>query len=145
MVLAFLRNNQARIVDMLYERIHQTTQAEAHFVPHELRDNIARGAAAFLDPLQANDSAAVDHFITDLIAPRTVEEFPLAVLHRTFTVFGEMLLPLLRECYGDDTVRILDDLQRLHLLIAAILHKLVEQYETRSKALVRRQQEQLQA
>ena len=48
MVLAFLRNNQPRIVDMLYERIHQTTQAEAYFVPDELRDNIARGAAAFL-------------------------------------------------------------------------------------------------
>ena len=26
--------NQARIVDMLYERIHQTTQAEAYFVPN---------------------------------------------------------------------------------------------------------------
>src|ERR1043165_7298286 len=77
------------------------------------------------------------------IAPRTVEEFPLAVLHRTFTVFGEVLLPLLHECYGDDTGRILDDLQRLHLLIATILQKLVEQYEARSKALVRRQQEQL--
>ena len=56
-----------------------------------------------------------------------------------------MLLALLRECYGDDTGRILDDLQRLHLLIAAILQKLVEQYETRSKALVRSQQEQLRA
>src|SRR6266567_8970800 len=143
MVLAFLRNNQARIVDMLYERIHQTTRAEAHFVPNELRDNIARGAAAFLATLEANDLTAIDHFITDLIAPRTVEEFPLAVLHHTFTVFGEMLLPLLRECYGDDMARILDDLQRLHLLIATILQKLVEQYETRSKALVRRQQEQL--
>ena len=42
MTLAFLRNNQARIVDMLYERIHQTTQAEAYFVPNELRDNIAQ-------------------------------------------------------------------------------------------------------
>src|SRR5215510_4612787 len=145
MVLAFLRNNQARIVDMLYERIHQTTQAEAHFVPNELRDNIARGAAAFLTTLEANDPTAIDHFLTDLIAPRTVEEFPLAVLHRTFTVFGEMLLPLLRECYGADTGRILDDLQRLHLLIAAILQKLVDQYETRSKVLVRHQQEQLRA
>ena len=58
---------------------------------------------------------------------------------------ARLLLPLLRECYGDDTARILDDLQRLHLLIAAILQKLVEQYETRSKALVRSQQEQLQA
>ena len=145
MMLAFLRNNQARIVDALYERIHQTTQAEAHFVPNELRDNIARGATAFLTTLEDNDPTAIEHFITDLIAPRTVEEFPLAVLHRTFTVFGEMLLPLLRECYGDDTGRILDDLQSLHLLIAAILQKLVEQYETRSKVLVRRQQEQLRA
>ena len=48
MVLAFLHNNQARIVAMLYERIHQTTQAQVLFVPNELRDNIARGAAAFL-------------------------------------------------------------------------------------------------
>src|SRR5713101_10125568 len=145
MALAFLRHHQAHIVDMLYERIHQTTQAEAHFVPNELRDNIARGAAAFLTTLETNDPTAIDHFITDLIAPSTVEEFPLAVLHRAFTVFGELLLPLLRECYGDDTGRILDDLQRLHLLIATILQKLVEQYETRSKALVRRQQEQLEA
>src|SRR5262249_24685220 len=137
--------NQTRIVDMLYERICETTQTEAHFEPNELRDNIARGAAAFLVTLQTNDLTAIDHFITDLIAPRTVEEFPLAVLHRTFTVFGELLLPLLRECYGDDTERILDDLQRLHLLIAAILHTLVAQYETRSKALVRSQQEQLRA
>src|SRR5215467_12761850 len=143
MVLVFLRNNQARIVDLLYARIYQTTQAEASFVPNELRANIARGAAAFLTTLETNDPTAIDHFITDLIAPRTVEGFPLAVLHRAFTVFGEMLLPLLRECYGDDTRRILDDLQRLHLLIATILQKLVEQYETRSKALVRRQQEQL--
>src|SRR5438093_1471071 len=142
MVLTFLLNNQVRIVETLYQRIYQTTQAEAHFLPDALRDNIARGASAFLAALQANDPAAIDHFLADLIAPQTVEEFPLAVLHRTFTVFGEMLLPLLRECYGDDTARILDDLQRLHLLIATILQKLVEQYEIRSKALVRRQQEQ---
>ena len=89
MILAFLRNNQARVVDMLYERIHQTTQAEASFVPDELRDNIARGATAFLTSLEANDTTAIDHFIAGLIAPRTVEEFPLAVLHRAFTVFGE--------------------------------------------------------
>ena len=56
-----------------------------------------------------------------------------------------MLLPLLRECYGDDMVRMLDALQRLHLLIDSILQTLVTYYETRSKALVRRQQEQLQA
>ena len=145
MLLTFLAANQARIVEMLYQRIRQTTQAEAQFAPDVLRDNIARGAAAFVASLQANDPTVLDRFIADLMAPRTVEEFPLAVLHRTFTVFGEMLLPLLRECYGDDTGRILDDLQRLHLVIDAILHKLVVHYETRSKTLVRRQQEQLQA
>jgi hypothetical protein len=42
-------------------------------------------------------------------------------------------------------VRILDELQRLHLLIDAILQTLVTYYETCSKALVRHQQEQLQA
>jgi adenylate cyclase len=145
MMLTFLRNHQARVVDMLYKRIQHTTQAAASFVPDELRDNIARGATAFLTSLEANDTTAIDHFIADLIAPRTVEAFPLAVLHRAFTVFGEMLLPLLRECYGADTARILDDLQRLHVLIAAVLQKLVEQYETHSKELVRFQQEQLQA
>ena len=41
MVLTFLLNNQARIVETLYQRIYQTTQAEAHFVPDALRDNIA--------------------------------------------------------------------------------------------------------
>ena len=95
MILAFLRNNQARIVDTLYERIHQTTRAEAHFVLNELRDNIARGAAAFLSALEANDLTAIDHFITDLIAPRTVEEFPLAVLHRAFTFDTHEWLSLL--------------------------------------------------
>ena len=87
MILAFLRDNQARIVDMLYERIHQSTQADAPFVPSALRDNIARGASAFLDTLQANDPTAIDHFLSSLIAPRTVEEFPLAVLHRHFAQF----------------------------------------------------------
>ncbi len=116
-----------------------------NLLPHVLRDNIVKGAAAFVAALQADDPTVLDRFIADLIAPRTVEEFPLAVLHRAFTVFGEMLLPLLRECYGDDTVRILDELQRLHLLINAIPQTLVTYYETRSKALVRSQQEQLQA
>ena len=145
MFITFLTVNQARIVEMLHQRIRQTTQAEAHFAPDALRDNIARGAAAFIATLQADDPMILDRFIADLMAPRTVEEFPLAVLHRAFTVFGEMLLPLLHECYGDDPARILDELPRLHLLIDAILHKLVTHYETRSKALVRRQQEQLQA
>ena len=145
MLLTFLSTNQTRIVEALYERICQATQPEAQFAPDVLRDNIVKGAAAFVAALQADDPMVLERFIADLIAPRTVEEFPLAVLHRAFTVFGEMLLPLLRECYGDDTVRILDELQRLHLLINAILQTLVTYYETRSKALVRSQQEQLQA
>jgi len=145
MLLTFLSSNQERIVEMLYERIYEAAQAPAQFAPHVLRDNIAKGAAAFVAALRADDPAVLERFIADLMAPRTVEEFPLAVLHRAFTVFGEMLLPLLRECYGDDTVRLLDELQRLHLLIDTILQTLVTYYETRSKALVRHQQEQLQA
>ncbi len=145
MVLSFLRQHQSRIVEELYQRIHMTHHADVSFSPEKLHENIMCGTEAFLEALDSNDLAAMDRFLADLIAPRTVEAFPLAVLHRTFTVFGEMLLPLLRECYGEETARILDELHRLHLLIATILHKLVEQYETRSKALVRRQAEQLHA
>src|SRR2546428_2016163 len=64
-----------------------------NLLPHVLRDNIVKGAAAFVAALQADDPTVLDRFIADLIAPRTVEEFPLAVLHRAFTVFGEMLVP----------------------------------------------------
>lgn len=145
MLLTFLSINQERIVEMLYQRICETTKAEAQFAPHVLRENIAKGAAAFVGALQADDPMVLEHFIADLMAPRTVEEFPLAVLHRAFTVFRDMLLPLLRECYGDDTVRILDELPPLHRRIDTILQTLVTYYETRSKALVRHQQEQLQA
>ena len=112
MLSTFLDVNQERIIEILYQRICQATQAEAQFAPHILRENVARGAVAFVASLQANDPLVLERFIADLMAPRTVEEFPLAVLHRAFTVFGEMLLPLLRECYGDDPVRILDELQR---------------------------------
>lgn len=143
MVLAFLRTHQARIVEMLYQRIRQSPAAAA-FAPAMLQTSLAQGAQAFLDTLANNDLTAIDHFLANLIAPQTVEAFPLAVLHRTFTVFGELLLPLLQECHGPDTAQILADLHQLHLLIAAILQKLVEQYETRSKALVRAQKEQLQ-
>lgn len=145
MLSTFLSINQERVVEMLYQRICQATQAEAQFAPHVLRENVAKGAAAFVASLQANDPMVLERFIADLIAPRTVEEFPLAVLHRAFTVFRGMLLPLLRECYGDDTVRILDELPHLHLRIDTILQTLVSYYENHSKALVRRQQEQLQA
>lgn len=143
MLLTFLSENQDRIVEMLYERICQTAQAEAQFASHVLRDNVAKGAAAFVGALQANDPMVLDRFIADLIAPRTVEEFPLAVLHRVFTVFRGMLLPLLRECYGDDTGRILDELPHLHHLIDTILQTLVAYYETRSKALVQAYSQQL--
>ncbi len=145
MVLSFLRQHRPRIVEELYQRIHAAHHADVAFSPEKLHENIACGTEAFLEALDSNDLAAMDRFLAALIAPRTVEAFPLAVLHRTFTVFGEMLLPLLRECYGADTARILDELHRLHLLIAAILHKLVAHYETRSNALVRRQAEQLHA
>ena len=143
MLLTFLSENQERIVEMLYERICQTAQAEAQFASHVLRDNVAKGAAAFIGALRANDPTVLDHFIADLVAPRTVEEFPLAVLHRAFTVFRGMLLPLLRECYGDDTGRILDELPHLHRLIDTILQTLVAYYETRSKALVQAYSQQL--
>jgi len=145
MLLTFLSTNRERLIDALYQRICETTKAEVQFAPQALRDNLAKGAEALLVALQAHDPQSLDRFIADLIEPRTVEEFPLTVLHRAFTVFGEMLLPLLRECYGDDTARILDELQRLQPLINRILQTLVTYYVTSSKAIVRCQQEQLQA
>jgi len=130
---------------MLYQRICQTTSAEAQFAPHVLRENVVRGAQAFIASLQANDPLVLEHFIADLMAPPTVAEFPLAVLHRAFTVFRDMLLPLLRECYGDDTGRILDELPHLHHRIDTVLQTLVTYYETRSRALVQAYSQQLEA
>lgn len=145
MFVTFLRRHQTRIVEALYQRIQHSTQEAPPYAPLTLREQIAKGAAAFLDALQAQDLAPLDDFLAEMLAPRTVADIPLATLHRTFTVFDEMLVPLLRECYGDDLHRILDDVQRLHRLIDTILQKLVEHYETRSKTLVRQQQEQLAA
>lgn len=145
MLSTFLSVNQERVVEMLYQRICQSTQAEAQFAPHVLRENVAKGAVAFVAALQGDDPMVLDRFIADLIAPRTVEEFPLVVLHRAFTVFRDMLIPLLRECYGDDTVRILDELPHLHRRIDTILQTLVTYYETRSKALVQAYSQQLEA
>lgn len=143
--LTFLIANQDRIVEALSQRIHQTTQPEANFAPQVLRDNVSRGASAFIAALQTDDITILERFIADLMAPRTVEEFPLAVLHRAFTVFRAMLPSLLQDCYGDDLVGILNELPRLHVLIDTILQTLVTYYEDRSRALVRRQQEQLEA
>ncbi|MGE3536947.1 MAG: adenylate/guanylate cyclase domain-containing protein [Candidatus Tectimicrobiota bacterium] len=143
MISTFLTQHRERIVGMLYQRIQQTMPADHPFAPLSLQEHLAKGAAAFLETLQANTLEPLDRFLDEMLAPRTVEDFPLATLHRAFTVFGEMLLPLLHECYGPDLERILEDLQRLHLLINTVLQKLVEHYETSSKALVRRQQEQL--
>lgn len=144
MILAFLRTHQARIVELLYQRIRQAPAAAA-FTPAVLHASVAQGADAFLATLEHDDLTALDRFLAALTGPQTVEAFPLAVLHRTFTVFGELLLPLLQECHGSDTARILEDVHRLHLLITTILQQLVEHYEARSKALVRQQQAQLQA
>jgi adenylate cyclase len=145
MVLTFLRTHQMRIVESLYQRICQTITADTAVDPVILHDCIVRGAGAFLETLESHDRTVIDRFLASLIDPRTVQAFPLAMLHHIFTVFDEMLIPLLRECYGSDTTQILDDLQRLHLLITTILQKLVEQYEMHSKALVHHQEEQLQA
>src|SRR2546425_9554473 len=77
MLLTFLSTNQARIVETLYERLRQTVQEADQFAPHGIRDNIAKGAAAFAAALQAEDPMVLDRFIADLIAPRTVEEYPI--------------------------------------------------------------------
>lgn len=145
MLHTFLTHHQDRIIALLCARIQQATSTLTSFAPHTLRDNVAKAAAAFLDALDAEDFSPLDRFIDAIIAPRTVEDFPLTVLHQAFTVFRELLPPLLQECYGQDAPRILQDLQRLHLLIDAVLQRLVQAYETRSKTLVRTQQEQLQA
>ena len=55
MLRTFLSTNQERIVEMLYARICQTAQAPSQFAPHVLWDNIAKGAAAFIAALQADD------------------------------------------------------------------------------------------
>jgi PAS domain S-box-containing protein len=109
----------------------------------DLQARVAKGVDAFLEALRLDDLAPLDRFIADIVASRTVEEFPLAILHSAFMAFGELLLPLLRECHGEKLSRILPDLQRLHLLKDTILSRLVAQYETQARAVFQSQRQQL--
>lgn len=145
MLLNFLRNSRPRIILALCQRIRKMIPVYDKIPVIEFEDRVSKGVDAFLMALQDGDLAPLNRFITDTVVSRTVEEFPLAILHAGFTVFGELLLPLLRECYGGDTPELVADLQRLHLLKDAILQRLVEQYETQMRAVVRQQQERLQA
>ncbi|GIX46694.1 MAG: hypothetical protein KatS3mg131_0905 [Candidatus Tectimicrobiota bacterium] len=145
MLLAFFSARAERIVDALLARIYPTLAAAVPLEPQEVRAWIARGVAAFLDALRANDLAPLERFLASLVVSRTVTELPLAVLHRGFTAFGDLLLDLLRECYGTDTARLAEALQRLHGLKDALLTRLVAHYETQARDLFRRQQAQLQA
>ena len=143
MIVTFLSDHRVRIVDTLSHRIRQTTPAYIRVPLNDLKARVASGVEAFLEAMRQDDLAPLDRFIADTVANRTVDTFPLAMLHAAFTVFGELLPPLLRECHGDKMSRILMDLQRLHLMKDAILTRLVEQYETRARAVFREQQEQL--
>jgi PAS domain S-box-containing protein len=145
MLLTFLCTNRDRIIAMLSERMRQAAPAYTHMPETELQARISRGVTAFVDALQQDDFAPLDRFITETVIARTLEAFPLAMLHAGFTAFGDILVPLLQECYGDDTTRLLADLQRLHRLKDKALTTLVTAYETRTKAVFEHHQERLQA
>jgi hypothetical protein len=132
MLLHFLISNRSKIIPRLCQRIRQTTPTYEKLPVLELEERVTKGVDAFLMALQDGDLAPLDHFIAETVVSRTVEEFPLAILHAGFTVFGELLLPLLSECYGNNTACLVAELQRLHLLKDAILQRLVEQYETQA-------------
>jgi PAS domain S-box-containing protein len=143
MLVSFLSKRRASIIAALSQRLRQTAPAYAHMSAEDLQERVAKGVEAFLEALGHDDLAPLDRFIAETAQSRAVEEFPLAILHSGFTAFGELLWPLLRECYGDDTTRILADLQRLYTLKDAILTRLVEQYEAQARAVFREQQERL--
>jgi PAS domain S-box-containing protein len=145
MLLEFLTGNRARIIPVLCQCIRQTTPEYAEIPVEELEARVATGVEAFLEALRQNDFTPLDRFITATVVSRAVAEFPLAALHAGFTAFGELLLPLLCECYGNDMAQIIAALHRLHLCKDAILQRLVSQYETQARAVVRHQQERLQA
>jgi PAS domain S-box-containing protein len=145
MLLPFLHQQRAQIIQSLAERIRQTAAAYATMRPDELKRRVSQGVDAFLEALRLDDLAPLDRFIADTIAPRTVEEFPLALLHAAFTAFGDMLPPLLEACYGDNLRSILADLQRLHRIKDAILSRLVRQYEQQAQAVFRQRQAEQQA
>ena len=145
MLLTFLTNSRERIVAILVERIHQISPIYAAMPQQELQASIAKGMDAVLETLRDGDLTVLDHFIAPTVTTRIWEELPLALVHSAFTVFGEPLPALLQECHGDDTARMLCDLQRLHTLKDTMLNKLVAHYEAQNQALVRQQQERLQA
>ncbi len=145
MLLTFLTNSRERIVAILVERIHQISPVYAAMPQQELQTSIAKGMDAVLETLRYGDLTVLDHFIAPMVTTRIREELPLALVHLVFTVFGELLPTLLHECHGDDTARMLCDLQRLHTLKDTMLSKLVAHYEAQKQALVRQQQERLQA
>jgi len=143
MLLDFLAKHRLKIVTMLCQRLCQIIPVDAYSQMPEIREKVAQGVDAFIETLRHDDLAPVDHFIASIVVSRTVEECPLAILHAGVTACGELLLPLLSECYGDDTSRIVADLQRLHVLKDAILQRLVGQYETLARAVFRQRQERL--
>ena len=143
MLLDFLAKHRLKIVTMLCQRLCQIIPVDAYSQMPEIREKVAQGVDALIEALRHDDLAPVDHFIASIVVLRTVEEFPLAILHAGVTACGELLLPLLSECYGDDTSRIVADLQRLHVLKDAILQRLVGQYETLARAVFRQRQERL--
>ena len=145
MLLPFLHQQRAQIIHSLSERIRQTASAYATMRPEELKTRVSQGVDAFLEALRLDELAPLNRFIADTVALRTVEEFPLALLHAAFTAFGDMLLPLLQACYGDDLHSILADLQRLHRLKDAVLNRLVGQYEGQAQAVFRQRQAEQQA
>src|SRR5688572_11844974 len=125
MLLDFLTHHRYRIIPILCEHIRQITPAYTQIPIEELQERVAKGVEAFLEALRQDNFAPLDRFITATVASRTVTEFPLAALHSGFTAFGELLLPLLRECYGNDVSRIITELQRLHSFKDVILQRLV--------------------
>ena len=145
MLIAYLHENKAHIVEKLYQSILRTIGGDTGLDAQFLRGSVAETAEAFLRALEVNDSQPLDDCLARFLAGSTVADFPLTVLHRNFTVFASMLPLLLRECYGEDGDSIVDALQRMHLLIDTTLNKLVGEYEKRSKMLVQQQYEQLEA
>lgn len=144
MLLDFLTKHRFRIIAMLCQSLRKIIPEEVYSQTTEIEARLIQGVDAFLEAIRYDDLAPVDHFIAGIVVSRTVEEFPLAILHAGFTACGELFLPLLSECYGDDTTRIVVDLQRLHGLKDAILQRLVGQYETLARAVFRQRQEHLQ-
>src|SRR5262245_36879259 len=111
MFLDFLIENRPKIITTLCQRIRKTTPAYEKVPDLELEERVEKGVHAFLVTLRDNDLAPLKQFIAETVVSRTVEEFPLAMLHAGFTVFGELLLPLLRQYYGSDSDSVITELQ----------------------------------